>query len=331
MPTGWFQIGWSGELAAPGEEGPSVKALRYFGADLVMYRGESGRVVVMDAHCQHMGAHLGHGGTVDCDEIVCPFHGWRWGPEGGNTSIPNADRPSRHRSMRTWPVSEIGELILVWYDPDHREPQWDPPVIPEFEDPEYYPVFPNAVMHWRDLEYPGQLLVENIVDPVHFKYVHGSDEVGILHDYEIHDHIFSVSCGVLFGGGQKSTWLTPNGPMVGRQDIECQGLGLIFTRYPDTDRAVQIDSCIPVSPTVTERRSTILARRPAESEGDTPTGAAAKRIRSSWKIVEMDFPIFENMRYMQQPSWTKDEAKAQSAIRKWAAGFYRGVATEVTL
>ena len=58
--TGWFMIGWSAEF-----EIGDVKALKYFGEDLAAYRDESGALHVLEAHCKHLGAHIGHGGTVD--------------------------------------------------------------------------------------------------------------------------------------------------------------------------------------------------------------------------------------------------------------------------
>src|SRR3546814_6367094 len=70
-PTGWFWVAWSHEVSV--EDAP--RPLRYFGRDLVLYRGASGRPVVLDAHCPHLGAHLGYGGSVCDDDIVCPFHG----------------------------------------------------------------------------------------------------------------------------------------------------------------------------------------------------------------------------------------------------------------
>ena len=94
FPTGWFQIGWSDEFAS-GEARP----ISCFGRDLVAYRGDSGEVHVLDAHCPHMGAHLGFGGVVAGDDIDCPFHGWRWSPEGVNVSIPGTDRPNRAQRL----------------------------------------------------------------------------------------------------------------------------------------------------------------------------------------------------------------------------------------
>src|SRR5947208_6782703 len=77
--TGWFMIGWSAEFAAR-----EVRPLRYFGEDLVAYRDESDELHLLDGHCKHLGAHIGHGGKVVGNCVECPFHGWRWGPDGTN-------------------------------------------------------------------------------------------------------------------------------------------------------------------------------------------------------------------------------------------------------
>jgi hypothetical protein len=58
-PNGWFGVGAGADLA-PGDVWP----LTYLGRDLVLFRGEDGVARVFDAHCPHLGAHLGVGGRV---------------------------------------------------------------------------------------------------------------------------------------------------------------------------------------------------------------------------------------------------------------------------
>ena len=111
MPTGWFQIAWSAELQVG-----DVKAMHYFGRDLVAYRGESGQVHVLDAHCAHLGAHLGVGGTVAGDDIICPFHHWRWSCEGCTVDIPYSARKTQAKRIGTWPVRELEPYVFVWHD-----------------------------------------------------------------------------------------------------------------------------------------------------------------------------------------------------------------------
>src|SRR5262249_25554204 len=143
--TGWFMIGWSAEF--PRNE---VRPLRYFGEDLVAYRDDSGDLHVMSGHCRHLGAHIGHGGKVVGDCVECPFHGWRWGPDGTNRYIPyQPDRPNKALRLRVFPVREQYDCVFIWHQPDGKEPQWEMPDIfrkfPQFDtDPAaYYRAYPE--------------------------------------------------------------------------------------------------------------------------------------------------------------------------------------------
>ena len=123
--TGWFMVGWSPEFPV-GE----VRPLHYFGEDLVAYRDESGELHVLEAHCKHLGAHIGRGGKVVGDCVECPFHGWRWGPDGTNRHIPyQPDRPNRALRLRVFPVGEQYDCVFIWHHPDGIEPQWEMPDI----------------------------------------------------------------------------------------------------------------------------------------------------------------------------------------------------------
>lgn len=317
MPTGWFQVAWSGEI----EEGAPPKAMRYFGRDLVIFRAEGGRLVVMDAYCHHLGAHLGHGGEVRGDRVVCPYHGWEWDCDGNNVEVPYSDTTSRRR-IPVWETRVIAGMVMVWHDAAGEPPSWELPEIPEANNPDYYPGYPHGCKLWQDLEMPVQLVAENIVDPVHFKYVHGNSEVGETEEFEADGHEFRVTAKLLFGGGKESTWLTPEGPVRGTQEFTSYGLGFIVTRFPDTDQAVEIDCATPVDVGVSDRRSTVLTRRMEGDESDRPKGPSAKRVETTFKLAAQDFPIWEHQRYLDPPTLVKEEAMPMLNMRRWAGQFY---------
>ena len=77
FPRGWYLVCWSTDLERGG-----VRPLRYFGKDYVLFRGDDGKATLLSAHCPHLGAHLGYGGRVDGNDIICPFHAWRFGASG---------------------------------------------------------------------------------------------------------------------------------------------------------------------------------------------------------------------------------------------------------
>ena len=145
--TGWFMVGWSPEFPA-GEARP----LHYFGEDLVAYRDEAGELHVLEGHCKHLGAHIGHGGKVVGDCVECPFHGWRWGPTAPTDTSPiSRTGPTRSCGCGCIPVREQYDCVFIWHHPEGKEPQWEMPDIfhkfPQFEtDPAaYYRAVPGVL------------------------------------------------------------------------------------------------------------------------------------------------------------------------------------------
>src|SRR4051794_19961277 len=86
-PTGWFAVAKCADVPPSG-----VAPLRYFGRELVLFRTAAGDARVLDAHCPHLGAHLGHGGCVEGESIRCPFHGWRFDGAGACVAVPYATK-----------------------------------------------------------------------------------------------------------------------------------------------------------------------------------------------------------------------------------------------
>ena len=72
--------------------GRTVRLSDYRGKDVVLWRTEQGVLNASDPYCLHLGGNIGVGGTVQGDEIVCPWHHWHWNGEGHNTLIPYSDR-----------------------------------------------------------------------------------------------------------------------------------------------------------------------------------------------------------------------------------------------
>src|SRR5205807_10497996 len=104
---GWFVVAFSDEIAVG-----AILPLRYFGRDLVAFRGEDGRVHLIEAHCAHMGAHLGVGGKVVGCAIQCPFHGWRSAGEGNCVELPYAKKIPPKARQEAWPTLEINGVVM---------------------------------------------------------------------------------------------------------------------------------------------------------------------------------------------------------------------------
>lgn len=177
FPRGWFVIGWSGDVAPGG-----LKPLRYFARDLVLARTEAGVPMVLDAFCPHLGAHLGHGGKVVGDRVVCPFHAWEFGTDGVCARIPYAERIPPRARVTSWSVVERNGAIFLWHDPEGGPPTWEVPTIPHYGTPAWTPWYENLVTvrtHPREI-------VENVADSAHFKVVHRTDVTSFENVYEGH-------------------------------------------------------------------------------------------------------------------------------------------------
>jgi phenylpropionate dioxygenase-like ring-hydroxylating dioxygenase large terminal subunit len=119
-PASWYLFSASVDLA----RGPVSKSM--LGRRLVAFRTQSGRAVVMDGNCAHLGADLGCGKIVG-ETIQCPFHGWRYGTDGICKDAPvPAFASERPRSsappfarLQTYPVIERHGYLFFF---NGREP-----------------------------------------------------------------------------------------------------------------------------------------------------------------------------------------------------------------
>ena len=143
------------------------------------YRTDDGVLHVLDAHCPHLGAHLGHGGKVKDDCIVCPYHGWGYGPDGVNKFIPYEDRPNVSHSLKVWPVVEQHGCVFVWHDPAGGPPRWElPDLFTMLAAPARRPrptttaPYPEMSVKYEGEPVHPQITLENAPDTVHFEHVH---------------------------------------------------------------------------------------------------------------------------------------------------------------
>jgi 3-ketosteroid 9alpha-monooxygenase subunit A len=238
FPRGWFA------LANSGDAGRKPTTLHYFGQDLVLYRGESGRVVLLDAYCPHMGTHLGSGENsatslspthMEGDNIRCPFHAWRFGPDGVCNHIPYHDGPIPPAAkIKSWPVEERYGIIFAWHDPEHRAPDYPVPEFAEWDDPAW--VRWEGLEELADLNHPIEIF-DNMSDVAHLDHLHGTQVTGYENEYEGHlmhqrETAAVLQEGTVFGG----TLTTLSGYV---------GPGVAFGRFLELD-AIQLICVTPI-------------------------------------------------------------------------------------
>jgi len=160
-PAGWFALAHLGELRSH-----RAVARRLAGRELAVFRTSSGRVAALDAHCPHLGAHLGHGGRVEGETLVCPFHRFRFDTAGRCVGTGYGTPPPRDLTTPGVEVRVVGETVLGWFSPDGATPWFE---VPEPE--------PDDAGPWcfarRHLTGHPQDSTENSVDLGHFSTLHG--------------------------------------------------------------------------------------------------------------------------------------------------------------
>ena len=120
-PNGWFALCLSSELKRS-----ELLSMPFMDEELLVYRTQSGQVRVTDPYCPHLGAHLGHGGKVDGEQLVCPFHGLSFAPDGNCTGAPYGRKPPCAR-LNQWFRCERHGVVLVWRDSQCRPLYWELP------------------------------------------------------------------------------------------------------------------------------------------------------------------------------------------------------------
>ncbi|KAK3242445.1 hypothetical protein CYMTET_47871 [Cymbomonas tetramitiformis] len=177
FPNGWYRVCNSDDVAR-GEVIPVTMC----GQELVVFRGkQDDKVGVLHAFCPHLGTHMGHGGWVRGNDLVCPYHHWSFTCEGMNTDIPycsslKAPRPEdratpKRVNAKHYAVRERLGMVLIWMHAEGDPPSYEMDYLDELDAPdtEYRFVaraqFENFKMHIME---PSQ----NTADWYHFQTVH---------------------------------------------------------------------------------------------------------------------------------------------------------------
>jgi phenylpropionate dioxygenase-like ring-hydroxylating dioxygenase large terminal subunit len=142
-------------------------AARLLDERLVIYRVSNGDAVAARELCLHRGAPLSIG-SVQGDELVCKYHGFRYDRNGACVCIPahpGAAIPPKLR-LQTFPVRERYGLIWTRLNSNGNVsfPDFD-----EWNDPDYLQILPDSV----ELNASAGRQIEGFLDVSHFAFVHG--------------------------------------------------------------------------------------------------------------------------------------------------------------
>jgi phenylpropionate dioxygenase-like ring-hydroxylating dioxygenase large terminal subunit len=167
----WYVAAWDHELI-----GGKLLARTILEKPVLLYKGDSGRVVALDNRCCHRGAKLSNG-RLEGDDVRCMYHGLKFDPSGRCIQIPGQDSIPKGLGVRSYPVAERQHLVWIWMgDPAKADPSQILD-IPYLASPAWRGV--PDYMHYR-ANY--LLIVDNLSDFAHLAFVH-TKTLGGTEDY----------------------------------------------------------------------------------------------------------------------------------------------------
>lgn len=310
-PNGWFAVAFSSDLKPE-----RMVRRRLMGQDIIVYRTKRGKVVAARPYCPHLGAHIGYGGTVEGDNVVCPFHRFAFAPSGRCVATGYGTTPPKIR-LETSPARETNGVIMVWWHTGGDPPSWE---LPELRSA----MFRHPVQMCTTLTACPQDMAENFVDTGH---------ISVLHRYR------DIKQTVRFEGVSSSSEVTAVRPMpiIRKHNVVYtnEGYGLGFNRISLTvpefhSRAEAYFCYTPISPRVLEFRLAACGWFPAG--GTAPRGtrglcrvlsrlvthALVPSLRSD---LNADYPIWNNKVYVDRPRLAGGDGPIQR-FRHWSEQFY---------
>ena len=321
-PKGWFQIGWTAELPPGG-----VKAIKYFDTDMVLYRGESGQVILLDAHCHHLGAHLGNGGIVYGDEIACPYHGWKWNGEGCNSKIPN-QKNTINKKLKSYTVIEKNQAIFLWHDQTGAGPTWElPDIIDSFPEvpatmDDFYPVYGQSTLISPQEPIHPQICMENAVDTAHFEFTHTAPLTPELLEYKFDENTWKS----LVGFRSKKS-----GDFGLHLRAIVSGVGAAFNVFQGRYNYRVIFAATPVDDKTSDLFYTVFMPRQEGIDKDQLPQlvrdimpAAVKDTVDNTILATLgeDLLIWRTQAYIDRPMHAQRDLRPYTELRKWQTRFY---------
>jgi 3-ketosteroid 9alpha-monooxygenase subunit A len=314
-PTGWFQIGWSGEVPPSG-----VKPVRYFGHEIVLFRGEGGTLYAVDAYCRHLGAHLGYESKVVGECVACPYHGWQWGGDGANTLVPNQERSTRAK-LGSWTVREQYGLIWMWHDPLGGPPRagWHfPDPFQDFDEvpgraEDYFEAYPQAIVNKPGEPVHPELILENSADCAHFQFTHSAAETPQQDWFRTEGTRWWSRMSFLSPKTKQPSLRLYNantgiGVTAAMFDSAKQHYRLVLTATPVDDHLSDL------------RVSYFLPRNGATGDTLPPHHQAfAAQVE---ELFEQDARIWRHQAFVQKPVYAAADRAGYRALRRWCEQFF---------
>lgn len=157
----WYMAAWDHELVDH-----KLLARTYLNEPVLIFRGQSGKVIAMEDRCCHRGAALSDG-RMEGDCIRCTYHGLKFDPSGQCVEIPGQERIPPDMAVKTYPIVAEGSMIWIWMGDPSLADQSKIPQLWYMHDPKWRGI--PGYLHY-DANY--LLIADNLCDITHMAWVH---------------------------------------------------------------------------------------------------------------------------------------------------------------
>ena len=292
----WMPIGFAHDVPQPGDIRAVSSAA---GKSLLMVRGDDGELRVFHNYCRHRGMQLVAEEKHGAKNILCPYHAWCYGLDGGLIRIPHRHGFGRPGLEPGDPAGLEQVRCTVWTGIVFVDLSGVAAEFDEFIEPlakrwarfDFGLLVPGTNITF-ELEGNWKLAVENFIDIYHVQFVHPA-----LNEYiDITQHKFINEGGIVLGQGSETCEPTDAGagklPMfpglTPSQEATIEAISLfpnlLLTVFGDNLRAILIEPTSPrtcherveiffvgeqsLAPELAEYRAIVSARFPAFNKED---------------------------------------------------------------
>ncbi|AZK94630.1 hypothetical protein B7R87_12710 [Streptomyces tsukubensis] len=315
-PDGWFAVAFSRDIP-PGR----VLCQKFMGGEVVIYRTRSGLLRVTEPYCPHLGAHLGHGGTVEAENLVCPFHHLAFSPAGECVGAGRRVSPPRNARLTLLESREVDGIVIVWHHAQGAPPTWEVKSDAGRE-------LMEPVHHLFTLTDHPQEVLENGVDLGHFPVVHGTTleytEEPVYDGPSVRSKAVFTPSNPRFGGLLSSVRV--------EAEATFHGLGWLSAnvRLPALRLSIRIWVLpTPIDPHHTEVQLAVSMPRPRRRLRTLPPVGKvllskvflSLALRGFCWDFRKDIDLWANKIYLERPRLTSCDRMVMP-FRRWAKQFY---------
>lgn len=311
-PNGWFCVGLAAEWKPK-----TVLTKPFMGREIVVYRTAQGTLRAVHPYCPHLGAHLGVGGTVDGELLVCPFHRFAFSPDGACARTPYGNPP--RASLQLVPVTQAAGFVWAWHAHDGTPPSW--------ELADQLSRLPTRHVHVRSVDIEGytQDIGENAIDFRHFPHLHKID-AELLSGPKEDGPFYHLSLRL-------RRPMPPFGTIVQEFNVTLIGIGAAYVEIDLPLARARVTACVFGTPIAPRRMRVHLVSGATFTMSGLPprvsrvaTGFMASAISHlltyyTRRDVSQDFRIWSRREYLQHPKINDDDSPFGS-FRLWARQFY---------